>query len=664
MKSKFKCLKILVCFLLTFMVAVGFFSSQVCAKSSRHSADDLKQVIDGVLTYRQDQAGVSSVQDLIDTKLTQSAGAGSSDWFMIALSRYGEGYDYDSYLTALEANVESVKNAKATDYQRMALVYSAAEQNSDYIKNILKEDTGQFGIMSYIYGLILLDSGDYSDKDYSREDIIDQILKLKLSDGGWALTGSVSDIDITAMALQALAPYREDGDVNTTVDKAITWLSKWQQDTGDYKSWGTRCCESTAQVIAALAALDIDCQTDERFVKKSNSLIDGLLLYKKQEGGFSHTIDGKADNTATVQAMYCLIATWRQIKGYSSFYDFANNGLVEIDRSTNNNSSEHASAPTDAETTSQPGAAASGNQAVPTIAEQSVTEQTTTAQTSTGQSTTGQSTLDQTASGQSTSGQSTGEQSTTEQTTAGQSASPTAEQSAETASNSADTAITKEASSGDHETTAVTKNLQESVTHRGFHPDYRVVLTILILIFGLLVIGRSFVIGKRSRKNYLTVFAIACAALAAVWGIRVQSVEDYYRVNDGAIQSESKVVTLSIRCDSVAGKKPGIGEDGIILDETEIPVKEGDSVLDVLILAAKQEKIPLDYEGGEDVSLSSAYVRGINDLYEYDFGDQSGWLYSVNGEFPGTNCGDYIVKAKDVIEWVYTCDFGKDVGRK
>ena len=122
--------------------------------------------------------------------------------------------------------------------------------------------------MSYIYGLLLLDSGAYTSTAFNRNDIIINILSLRQSDGGWALTGGASDNDITAMAIQALAPYYEDSDVKNAVDKALALLSKRQLDSGDYSSWGTRNAESTAQVIAALSALGRDCRTDSQFIKK------------------------------------------------------------------------------------------------------------------------------------------------------------------------------------------------------------------------------------------------------------------------------------------------------------------------------------------------------------------------------------------------------------
>lgn len=146
---------------------------------------------------------------------------------------------------------------------------------------------GRQGINGWIWGLIALDAKHYSIPDgsyYSRADIIKEILKLQLSDGGFALTGRSADPDITAMAIQSLAPYYKSGSsytyaltrqngqtvtktVKQAVNEALSCLSDMQLDTGDYISWGTQNVESTAQVLIALCCLGINPQADNRFIK-------------------------------------------------------------------------------------------------------------------------------------------------------------------------------------------------------------------------------------------------------------------------------------------------------------------------------------------------------------------------------------------------------------
>ncbi len=201
---------------------------------------------------------------------------------------------------------------------------------------------------------------------------------------------------------------------------------------------------------------------------------------------------------------------------------------------------------------------------------------------------------------------------------------------------------------------------------KGYSMDYRIIATISIIAAALLMIGIFYTIKTRSKKNYLAILALAGIAVIAVWTIKLQSVDEYYQANTkDEVKLQTNTVSLSIRCDTVVGKKSEykikIPADGIILDKKDIPIKKGDTVLNILIRATKENKIPFDYEGSED---STAYIRGINDLYEMDFGEQSGWQYKINGKFPGIDCGEYEVADKDEIEWVYTCNLGKDVGRE
>lgn len=96
-----------------------------------------------------------------------------------------------------------------------------------------------------------------------------------------------------------------------------------------------------------------------------------------------------------------------------------------------------------------------------------------------------------------------------------------------------------------------------------------------------------------------------------------------------------------------------------ILEPTVADFKEGDHVLDILKKVTRSGKIQMEYRGGEN---SGAYVEGIGNLYEFDRGAESGWMYNVNGKYPNYGCGAYKVKKGDVIEWRYTEDLGKDLG--
>lgn len=126
--------------------------------------------------------------------------------------------------------------------------------------------------------------------------------------------------------------------------------------------------------------------------------------------------------------------------------------------------------------------------------------------------------------------------------------------------------------------------------------------------------------------------------------------------------------TISISCETILdnmdkcaeSKKALVPEDGIILPATEVTFSEGESVYDVLQRVCKENKIHM--ESSFTPVYNSAYIEGIHNLYEYDVGKLSGWMYAVNGWYPNYGCSRYQLKDGDVVEWRYTCDLGKDVG--
>jgi hypothetical protein len=125
--------------------------------------------------------------------------------------------------------------------------------------------------------------------------------------------------------------------------------------------------------------------------------------------------------------------------------------------------------------------------------------------------------------------------------------------------------------------------------------------------------------------------------------------------------------TLEIRCDKLVGnaeldpdKVELVPEDGSLFLVTDVVFFEGESVFNVLQRTMKQNKQHLEFV--QTPLYNSAYIEGICNLYAYDAGDLSGWMYSVNGAFPNYGCSQYVVQAGDVIVWHYTCDLGADLG--
>jgi hypothetical protein len=102
--------------------------------------------------------------------------------------------------------------------------------------------------------------------------------------------------------------------------------------------------------------------------------------------------------------------------------------------------------------------------------------------------------------------------------------------------------------------------------------------------------------------------------------------------------------------------------DGVIFPATGVTAYEGESVFNVLQREMKRNKIHFEFMNTP--IYNSAYIEGINNLYEFDVGELSGWMYKVNDWFPNYGCSRYQLKAGDVVEWVYTCDLGRDVGEE
>lgn len=227
------------------------------------------------------------------------------------------------------------RNPTVTDNERIILALTAIGKDPANVggknlltalqdKDIMKvTDTSKTDINGLVMGLLALNSRNYtSDTSW----LVQAVLEQQNKDGSWSAsadTKPVGDVDMTAMALQALAPYYKDGGnetVNTAVEKALNWLS------GKYQS-GYDSSESCAQVVIALSALNLDANTDARFTKtvegKTLSVLGNLLQYRVAEnGGFKHQFADKAVNEmATEQALCAMAAYARFTEKANALYD-------------------------------------------------------------------------------------------------------------------------------------------------------------------------------------------------------------------------------------------------------------------------------------------------------------------------------------------------------
>lgn len=345
----------------------GAVQSGASAQAGAVSPEEMSAAAQGIINWKISDIGADT---LLSDSYIALAGSTPGDWYPIALSRLGYKTDYSGYLAVLEQNVKEryaldggLSAAKATEWHRIILAVLASGGNPRDIDGIdlVADGTynrgktaslGRQGINGWIWGLIALDSKSWEvpkDAYYTRDDIILQILSAQLENGGFALTGEAADPDITAMALQALAPYYNSETVytlpggtaseeekKTTVRKAaeaaLECLSGLQSEQGDFFSWGTQNSESCSQVIIALCALGIDPLCDERFIKNGVTLWDGLMRYRREDGGFLHSFSYDSNNPTSLpdasnsmageQALLALCALIRQKKGMRALYDF------------------------------------------------------------------------------------------------------------------------------------------------------------------------------------------------------------------------------------------------------------------------------------------------------------------------------------------------------
>ena len=245
------------------------------------------------------------------------------EWLVLGMCRLGydlpEGW-IDGYRQKLERYVTDcggiLHDRKYTEYSRVILTVTAmggdARNVAGYDLTAPLEDYEQTifqGVNGAIYALLALDSGNYG-SEAIRERYIAHILEKELPDGGWCMMGDVPEADVTAMALQALAKYRDREDVGAAVERGLKVLEVAEFTTS----------EAVSQTIVALCELGMP--ADEK--------VKLLLTYQTEAGDFRHVMDGDADALSTEQAFYALVSASLQLSGKSLYRMAANTCTLEI----------------------------------------------------------------------------------------------------------------------------------------------------------------------------------------------------------------------------------------------------------------------------------------------------------------------------------------------
>lgn len=185
-------------------------------------------------------------------------------------------------------------------------------------------------------------------------------------------------------------------------------------------------------------------------------------------------------------------------------------------------------------------------------------------------------------------------------------------------------------------------------------PPYRFYATGAAIVLLLIVLAVLKGLRRFTKKNVLLSVGIAAVLLAVTWFTRFESVKQHY---SGTEKTDPiGTVSITIRCDTIAGEA-GAPRDPVIFPVTEVQIEKGETAFAVLEQIAKENRIPMDFTG----SGSSAYVKGIAGLYEFDYGNLSGWIYLINGEEMSIGCGAAEVSPGDRIEFLYTKMLGDDL---
>ena len=286
---------------------------------------------------------------------------GAGEWTILSLARMSAlaNDKAEAYKASLKAALDEKGSAKLSDTRSttnslvvMTLTSIGVDPRSFYGYDLLSpladlDYVKQQGLNGPVYALLALDSHAYDVPaaaegvtQTTREALIKAILDEQQQDGGWTIdtwteNKSGSDADMTAMVLQALAPYRnKDEAVGNAIEKALAFLKENQDSNGMFVSYGSADCESCAQVVTALCALGIDADADDLFVNSTNSPFTALrIFYIDGQKMFCHTPRGEANGLATDQGYQGVIAMWRYENaknGMTSFFDMTDVSIVPL----------------------------------------------------------------------------------------------------------------------------------------------------------------------------------------------------------------------------------------------------------------------------------------------------------------------------------------------
>lgn len=187
---------------------------------------------------------------------------------------------------------------------------------------------------------------------------------------------------------------------------------------------------------------------------------------------------------------------------------------------------------------------------------------------------------------------------------------------------------------------------------------------IISAVLGAAAVACGILFAFRRKKALIPAAALLAALAGGVWLLDIRTPEEYYSESGGGpvrvtvLAECSTVLSHMDIIDPAVNPPEVVPEDGVIIARCEVSLPEGATAFDALAAAARKQRVRVDYTG----SAYGTYVRGIGYVSEFGFGELSGWMYTVNGEFPDVSVSDRVLESGDAVEFRYTCDLGRDVG--
>ncbi|MEC0226541.1 S-layer homology domain-containing protein [Paenibacillus alba] len=616
-------------------------------------------------------------------------GTGGGEWSVLSLARANysvpEGY-YRFYYNNVEKEVKRLMTvnsgvldaSKGTEHSRAILGLASIGKNprevggydltqalADY-DYVIKQ-----GINGPIFALIAFDTKNFDipvvsvgKNKVTKDKLINQILEKEVNRGtdnagGWTLIPrNPADVDITSMALQALAPYYHTRqDVKSAGDRAIAWLAKTQGSDGGFGE----SSESIAQVITALTALGIDPSTDERFTKKGISVLDALMSFAATDGGFKHIKTGKVDGMATDQGTYALVAYDRFVNGSNRLYDMTDvieevTPPVKIEYPVPTGDKPRIEIPSDNQDYFIPIANGDASKEISIHIPSTINSKIQLNLPS-------GSNLPQ----------------------------------IEAVKGNVSMVIPKGAQISSGDGSALDLITSNDTTDSALRDKLN---TIIPTGKKLDSVNQAITIGGNARVEFtqfitLTFTGMKDKEAAFIQNGSLNSIQKFGNdeagkasgKNEYAYDSGNNLIvktkhftdfiafstsTVVVTPGGPGGTNPPITPQvtlsvdkltinkGYVISESNVELKAGDSVWSVFQRELNSRGI--SYRSKWFDKYNSIYVESIAGDGEFDHGSGSGWMYSVNGTYPGFGASSYVLKQGDRIQWRYTTNLGVDLG--